>query len=1225
MSNLGISAEEILELFNDSNTNDNIKLDYINKLKTHIKKDSIDTKQVDIFLEIIIKGLDIHNLNISSISFNSLSYLIKRISVQDKSGKILRNQSLLILPILINKLYINSSKKALEDYWLSAPHEVEDALSEISFNNNNVNITIESVKWLNQVFTKISKKFNVSIFIPHILRSTNFHSGNKDLVQVVKVLFKNYYTSFPEAISNLQTEMDLNDVLVDIQKDLLATIRPAKNLPKKKPGVIKLEENGVYDDYNTDLQDLLTKVHCTLSTELKPLDVRGVDDLYNMFDSFSPCFESKETEINWKIREKNIVKIRNIIRGNAMDSYRSDLISCLKNLAHGLSKGAQSLRTTLCGHSCQLLKECAMILKHEFEPVAEILFPNLIRLCSSTKNITSTNANMTVCALYANLPYNQKLIQKILSALEEKNPQPRSYTGIWLQIIILRYGIDSSFLGSHESFVVESSNKVLSKLLKDANPKARQIAKDCYFCYSKIFPTEVDKLMKRLDSNTIKALERSQKTSAQTTRPSSQHKSSRTSIKEAILEKNKELREKQHRPPSRSTTDRSHSIPLPKVSRPLNPKPITRHERFSKPTTRASSWTSQLSSPIKPPIAKRVSSSIDLKQSPFLESKPTSSKSSPNKRVSNSSFDSHRDPIIEFLSSNDQSIISEGVGLLKYSIIGKVTLPEETKEVLQKLSNLHPQLLKPIFASGDSVFKKSSALFDPNDFIRICSFIFPNPDEKTLELITSCIEIPQFYQSSIYLLTCIIDAPRILGSQEFMTQMTNHKFEMTSFILTALSISLNKLSIEVVQFAALLNELIRSIKILKASSCYGLLSQLFCQLYSIDSENFMDISQATEETLKEEIESIVGIDTTMQIKRPLSKSLFDLTEVIPSRGQLKSSPKKISPKKFDDFTMIMPRKDTFMNNEVSQRPLKLVKAAPIIEQPKSEDLHFIEKSDPLRLISNKVQKISIYEDEKQESKPKKDKNWANFHFAKVLDNQSELNLNFNINVFEMECKKLITKPKDDLIIRNLILSIESLSSAPFEFREYFLSKGKLLLEDSLWEYFTRLNSLNYQQVANGLYLLTQLLKFNSEAINVTKVWMLLKETCINERLDSEIYFIWHEILLGFKVNFELQEIMLNYLEQSHLNTTISNLTMEYVSKCLYQENKLDTKKIYRIDEILSRLFNNKEVAIRKTATICYSNLVKNTTLSTESKEVLNKVKSKYPLAQQRLIEFYSHR
>lgn len=95
-----------------SNVPDESKLAHIQNLKTHIKKDTIDLRNVDIYLQIICKGLEQSNPNISSISFNSLFYLIKRINVQDSSGAILERQSFLILPILINKLGGTSSSSS---------------------------------------------------------------------------------------------------------------------------------------------------------------------------------------------------------------------------------------------------------------------------------------------------------------------------------------------------------------------------------------------------------------------------------------------------------------------------------------------------------------------------------------------------------------------------------------------------------------------------------------------------------------------------------------------------------------------------------------------------------------------------------------------------------------------------------------------------------------------------------------------------------------------------------------------------------------------------------------------------------------------------------------------------------------------------------------------------------------------------------------------------------
>ena len=87
-----ISPIELLEIISSYDIQDEIKLSHIQNLKTHIKKDTIDLRNVPIYLQIITKGLEITRLNISSVSFNSLSYLIKRISVQDKSGNILKEE-----------------------------------------------------------------------------------------------------------------------------------------------------------------------------------------------------------------------------------------------------------------------------------------------------------------------------------------------------------------------------------------------------------------------------------------------------------------------------------------------------------------------------------------------------------------------------------------------------------------------------------------------------------------------------------------------------------------------------------------------------------------------------------------------------------------------------------------------------------------------------------------------------------------------------------------------------------------------------------------------------------------------------------------------------------------------------------------------------------------------------------------------------------------------------
>ena len=103
------------------------------------------------------------------------------------------------------------------------------------------------------------------------------------------------------------------------------------------------------------------------------------------------------------------------------------------------------------------------------------------------------------------------MIQRITLASEDRNYQPRSYSLIWLHILLLKIGIDRSYIGHHDSSFIEAANKVFMKLLKDANPNVRQTAKECYWCFTRVFPEDAERLLKRLEPNIVRALERSQR------------------------------------------------------------------------------------------------------------------------------------------------------------------------------------------------------------------------------------------------------------------------------------------------------------------------------------------------------------------------------------------------------------------------------------------------------------------------------------------------------------------------------------------------------------------------------------------------------------------------------------------------------------------------------------------------------------------------------------------
>ena len=580
-----ISASQLYQIVASPTSNNDAKLRSINELKTHVKKDFVDIKQVPKYFEALSIAVDISDSGILISSFSVLSHLVKRVSMQDSSGEVLKSQSYLVLPIIINRLgdmkanARSSAKKALEAFWFSAPKEVEKSIIDIAFSHKNPKVINESIVWLDHIITNVNPHFKINIFLPHIVKLLRLSIDSDEvLVENIKTLFKNYYSLKHNRLYkfDLSKEFDIQKIPSNVHESIInqigtspsnlmklgtpdlsldhnfilagntrvtvnlmgrdkgtilgSSLTPASlssstmSRPKsrtnfhnytksiltslddeqiKKPPV----QNTAFSKYNVNQisapakpvtmnNDNSSEINSEISPEIEkiiaktftykidssipPLDLNDVDDFYGTINELLPAFEGKETEFNWGMREKNIVKLRSIIRGNSTRLFTNELISYLKESSESICKAVTSLRTTLSSHGCHFLKECAMVLKEYFDPLVDSYVPHLMKLCSATKHISSSNANMALCAIFINVPYNYRLLHKILVSANEKNVQPRSYSGIWLQIILVRFHDNSGFShhGPNSISGIDTSVKILTKLLADPNPNVRQVAKD---------------------------------------------------------------------------------------------------------------------------------------------------------------------------------------------------------------------------------------------------------------------------------------------------------------------------------------------------------------------------------------------------------------------------------------------------------------------------------------------------------------------------------------------------------------------------------------------------------------------------------------------------------------------------------------------------------------------------------------------------------------------------
>ena len=199
-----------------------------------------------------------------------------------------------------------------------------------------------------------------------------------------------------------------------------------------------------------------------------------------------PYFEGKESEQNWLKREKSILRMRKITKGNAPQDFTTIYIGCIKGLLDGILKTVNSLRTTVCTIACHLVQDVARAVGPGLDSMVEILLQNLIKLCANTKKIAAAKGNDTVTTIMANVSYSMRLAQHIYGACQDKNAQPRIYACGWLKIIINKHGHHKSII--EHAGGVELIEKCLKAGLTDRDPNVRENMRPTYWAFARRWP-----------------------------------------------------------------------------------------------------------------------------------------------------------------------------------------------------------------------------------------------------------------------------------------------------------------------------------------------------------------------------------------------------------------------------------------------------------------------------------------------------------------------------------------------------------------------------------------------------------------------------------------------------------------------------------------------------------------------------------------------------------------
>jgi len=218
------------------------------------------------------------------------------------------------------------------------------------------------------------------------------------------------------------------------------------------------------------------------STQIEPLHLHTQRELEDIFRDMTPCFEGRETEQNWIVRDKGVTKIRRLIKGNSPTDFHAIFVAGIKALMDGILKVANSLRTTMCTNGCQVVQELAKSLGAGLDPSVEILLQNFIKMCSATKNITAQHGNLTVEILLTYTTYHLRHSQHIWNATQDKNAAPRTFASGWAKIIIKKQMQNKQHF--EHCGGLELAEKSIKKGLADANPKVREGMRSTYWVFN---------------------------------------------------------------------------------------------------------------------------------------------------------------------------------------------------------------------------------------------------------------------------------------------------------------------------------------------------------------------------------------------------------------------------------------------------------------------------------------------------------------------------------------------------------------------------------------------------------------------------------------------------------------------------------------------------------------------------------------------------------------------
>ncbi|BEI94938.1 uncharacterized protein CcaverHIS019_0705190 [Cutaneotrichosporon cavernicola] len=369
---------------------------------------------------------------------------------------------------------------------------VKDALS-----GRAARAKIEILKLLLQMRNDPSMKLPLKPWLASLVNLLEDSDGAvRDQARETVVALLSPSTTPPAARTEFKKLMFARNVRKSIADGILARVLGGPSVPPT-PSAVRQAPAGSSES---------TRAPTPANEDVEIVYIAGARDLELEFKAMIPHFAGKETEHNWGPRERALVRIRGMLRGQVFAKHPDAFVAGLKgDIIDGVSRTLTTLRTTLAQQSCALVQELAETLGPSFDPSAEVLLPTLWKMAGLTKRMIAERSQAGVAAIIKYSTVQPRiLLSHINAAISDKSAQTRQYG-----VAHLRTFIESPSAKNilHDG-LLDQAEQMVKRCLSDINPAVREQGRITYWSLERIFPQPAAKIMSSLDGSARKQLER---------------------------------------------------------------------------------------------------------------------------------------------------------------------------------------------------------------------------------------------------------------------------------------------------------------------------------------------------------------------------------------------------------------------------------------------------------------------------------------------------------------------------------------------------------------------------------------------------------------------------------------------------------------------------------------------------------------------------------------------